>query len=171
MNKKITAFVTILLCMHLDSAVFARINIVDIRPDAMLAAVVSFGVLQGSMFGAVVGVIGGLVMDVLFGTSVGLYGALYLIAGMNAGFFYKKFYADNLIVPAAAAAVAGFSKDMVLAVIRALGGAQFPFVGIVIRYILPSAILTGVLCALIHLALKPLLARQVKRRQFDRLSN
>ena len=171
MNKKLTAFVAMLICIQLDSVVFARINLFDIRPDAMIAAAVSFGILQGSMFGAVYGVIGGLVMDLFFGTSLGLYGALYMVAGLCAGFFYKKFYADNLIVPAAAASVAGFVKDFVLALIKVSGGAQFPFAGIVLRYILPSAIMTGVLCALIHIALKPQLARQVKRRQFDRLSH
>ncbi len=171
MNKKLTAFVAMLVCIQLDSVVFARLNLFDIRPDAMLAAAVSFGILQGSMFGAVYGAIGGLIVDLFFGTSLGLYGSLYLMAGLAAGVFYKKFYADNLIVPAAAAAVAGFAKDLILALIKAAGGAQFPFVGILLRYILPCAILTGVLCALMHIALKPQLARQVKRRQFDRLSH
>lgn len=171
MNKKLTAAVMILICMQLDSVVFARINLFDIRPDAMLAATVSFGILQGSLFGAVYGAIGGLLMDLLFGTSLGLYSALYLVAGLGAGFFYKKFYADNLIVPAAAAAVAGFVKELALAVIKMAGGAQFSFAGILVRYIVPCAILTGVLCALMHIALKPQLARQVKRRQFDRLSH
>ncbi|HWR23009.1 MAG TPA: rod shape-determining protein MreD [Feifaniaceae bacterium] len=171
MNKKLTAFVTMLVCMHLDSVVFARLNLFDIRPDAMLAAAVSFGILQGPMFGAVYGAVGGLLMDLFFGTGLGLYGALYLSAGLAAGFFYKKFYADNLIVPAAAAAAAGFLKDFMLALLKAAGGARFPFAGILLRYVLPCAILTGVLCALTHIVLKPLLARQVKRRQFDRLSH
>ena len=171
MNKKLTAFIAMLVCIQLDSVVFARLNLFDIRPDAMLAAAVSFGILQGSMFGAVYGAIGGLIMDLFFGTSLGLYSALYLTAGLAAGFFYKKFYADNLIVPAAAAAVAGFVKDLILAFIKAAGGAKFPFAGILLRYILPCAILTGGLCARMHIVLKPQLARQVKRRQFDRLSH
>ncbi len=171
MNKKLTALVAMIVCMQLDSIVFTRLNLFDIRPDAMLAAAVSFGILQGPMFGAVYGAVGGLVMDLFFGTSLGLYGALYLVAGLCAGFFYKKFYADNLIVPAAAAAAAGFAKDLILAIIKAASGAQFPFAGVFLRYILPCAILTGVLCALMHIAFKPQLARQVKRRQFDRLSH
>ena len=59
MNKKLTALVMILICMQLDSVVFTRINLFDIRPDAMLAATVSFGILQGPIFGAVYGAIGG----------------------------------------------------------------------------------------------------------------
>lgn len=171
MNKKLTALFTILLCMLLDSIVFARVNLFDIRPDAMLAATVSFAVLTGSGSGAVFGLCGGLLMDALFGRSLGLYAALYLIAGLCAGYFYKKFYADNLVVPAAAAAAAGFFKDIALAFVVFVGGARFGFAGIAIRYILPCAILTGLLCALLHLVLKPQLTRQVKRRQADHISH
>lgn len=171
MNKKLTALVVILLCLFLDSIVFARINLFEIRPDAMLAATVSYAVLTGSFSGAVFGAAGGLVMDTLFGRSLGLYAILYLIAGVVAGYFYKKFYADNLIVPAAAAAAAGFVKDLTLAFLVFAGGARFGFAGILIRYIVPSAIMTGLFCTLIHIVLKPALLTQVKRRQADRLSH
>lgn len=171
MNKKVVALITILLCMYLDSIVFTRINLFDIRPDAMLAATVSFAVITGSLSGAVFGAAGGFLMDVLFGQSLGLYAALYLIAGLCAGFFYKKFYADNLIVPAAAAAIAGFIKDFILALILLISGAKFSFAGILLRYILPCALMSGMLCGLIHLMLKPTMARQVKRRQADRLNH
>jgi len=164
MNKKLVAFIAILLCLELDSTVFTRVNIADIRPDAMLAATVSFAILEGSFSGAVFGVIGGLLMDLLFGASLGLYGALYLAAGLAAGFFYKKFYADNLIVPMAAAAAAGFTKDLLLALIKLIGGARFPFAGLLLRYALPSAVMTALLCALIHILFKRLLVRQVMRR-------
>lgn len=171
MNKKLTAFVAILLCMYLDSIVFARINLFEIRPDAMLAATVSFAVLTGSFSGAAFGAAGGLLMDTLFGRSLGLYAILYMIAGMTAGYFFKKFYADNLIVPAAAAAAAGFVKDLILAFLVFAGGARFGFAGILIRYIVPSALMTGLFCTLIHPVLKPALLTQVKRRQADRLSH
>lgn len=171
MNKKFVALITILLCMYLDSIVFTRIHLFDIRPDAMLAATVSFAVITGSLSGAVFGAAGGFLMDVLFGRSLGLYAALYMIAGLCAGFFYKKFYADNLIVPAAAAAIAGFVKDFILALILVIGGAKFSFAGILLRYILPCAVLSGMLCGMMRLTLKPLLERQVKRRQADKLSH
>lgn len=171
MNRKLTALVAILLCMFLDSIVFARINLFEIRPDAMLAATISYAILTGSFSGAVFGAAGGLLMDTLFGRSLGLYAMLYLIAGITAGYFYKKFYADNLIIPAAAAAAAGFIKDLILAFLVFVGGARFGFAGILIRYIVPSALMTGLFCTLVHLVLKPALLTQVKRRHADRLSH
>lgn len=164
MNRRIIAFIAILLCLELDSTVFTRINIADIRPDAMLAATVSYAILEGSLPGALFGVSGGLLLDILFGQSLGLFGAFYMAAGLAAGFFYNKFYADNLIVPMAAAATACFLKDLLLALGKLVGGAAFPFAGLIVRYMLPCAILTGLLCALIHLLFKRLLVRQVMRR-------
>ncbi len=171
MNKKLTALFTILLCMYLDSIVFARINLFDIRPDAMLAATVSFAVLTGSFSGGVFGAAGGLLMDTLFGRNLGLYAMLYMIAGVAAGYFYKKFYADNLIVPATAAATAGLMKDLTLSFLVFAGGTRFQFGGILIRYIVPSALMTGLFCTLLHIVLKPALLTQVKRRHADRLSH
>ncbi len=109
--------------------------------------------------------------DTLFGRSPYLYiPYINMNAGMAAGYFFKKFYADNLIVPAAAAAAAGFMKDLILAFLVFAGGARFGFAGILIRYIVPSALMTGLFCTLVHPVLKPALLTQVKRRQADRLS-
>lgn len=165
MNRKLLALLCILFCIYLDSMFFARINILGIRPDAMLATVVSFAVHTGSAAGAGLGVAGGLIIDLLFGRNIGLYGAIYLCAGFGAGYFYKKFYADNVIIPAASAAVLGVVKELLLALIVRLGGARYSFLNVFLRFILPSALLTGLLCALFHALLKPLTVPQIQRRQ------
>ncbi|HPY36948.1 MAG TPA: rod shape-determining protein MreD [Clostridia bacterium] len=165
MNRKLLGLLCILVCIYLDSVFFARINILGIRPDAMLAAVVSFAVHTGSAAGAGLGAAGGLLLDVLFGRSLGLYTAIYLCAGFGAGYFYKKFYADNVIIPAAFAAALGVVKELLLALIVRLGGVSYSFLNVLGRYILPSALLSGLLCALFHVILKPLTMPQIKRRQ------
>lgn len=163
MNKKIIAAVTILVCIYLDSVLFAQVNLYDIRPDAMLAATVSIAVLMGGSFGAVFGGIGGILMDILVGRFLGLSAALYLAAGMASGFFYRKYYADNALIPAAAAAGLGLGKELFLSAVVLLGGAKYTYLTLLTRYILPCAVLTGLLCTLMHLALKPLMLRQIKR--------
>lgn len=169
MNRKITAAILLLLCICLDSIFFTRVHFMDIRPDAMLAATVSFAVLSGSVSGAVFGLVGGLLLDILVGRYVGLSAALYLLCGLAGGFFYKKFYADNIVVPAVTAAACGLLKDIILSVVALLAGARYAYTSILVRVVLPSALLTGVLCILIHLVLKPVLARQVKRSPSDKL--
>lgn len=169
MNRKITATITMLICIYLDCIFFARVHFMDIRPDAMLAATISFAVLSGSVPGAVFGAVGGLLLDILAGRYVGLSAALYLLCGLAGGFFYKKFYADNIIVPALTAAACGLGKDLVLSLVALIAGARYAYGSILARVVLPSALLTGAFCILIHLILKPILARQVKRNPSDRL--
>ncbi|MDD3919553.1 MAG: rod shape-determining protein MreD [Eubacteriales bacterium] len=160
----------ILLCVYFDSIFFAKLNIAGIRPDVMLAFVVSFSILEGPLMGAVLGGAGGLLMDILFGRALGVYAALYLIAAVAAGVFYGKFYADNVVIPAVTAVIAGIAKDLVLALIVLAMGTKFQFAMLLVQYILPCALSTGVMCLLIHLLLKPMVARQVARRRAERLA-
>lgn len=165
--KKLIIAISLLLCVYFDSIFFVRINIWGVRPDMMLAIVVSYGVLLGSLQGALIGGIGGLFMDIMFGRYLGLNALMYLAAGFCAGLFYQKFYADNIIIPAATATVASFVKDLMYALIVWVTGVQYGFGWMLIQYIIPCAIFTGGMCALAHLLLKPLMERQVKRRHVE----
>lgn len=165
MSRRIVSVVAMLICIYLDSIFFPQVNLYDIRPDAMLAVTVSLGILAGSAYAATYGAIGGLLMDIVFGRFVGLSALLYLIIGLAAGFFYKKFYADNSVVPAATAAAAGFFKDFVFLLVLTFGGAKLGFGALLIRYVLPSALMSSLLCIIVHWPLKPLMERQVKRSQ------
>lgn len=73
--------IALLIGIYLDSILFCRLNISGIRPDALLAVVVSAGVLLGSVKGGLLGVGIGLFMDVLFGKCVGLSAIAYMVAG------------------------------------------------------------------------------------------
>jgi len=165
--KKLTIAISLLLCVYFDSIFFARLNIAGIRPDFMLAVVVSYGVLLGSMQGALIGGIGGLVMDIIVGRYLGLNALLYLLAGVGGGLFYQKFYADNIIVPSATAMVVSVAKDIVFALIMWIMGVSYGFGWILVQYIIPCALFTGGVCLLVHLILKPLMVRQVKRRHIE----
>lgn len=165
MSRRITPIILAMICVYFDIVFFARVNLLDVRPDAMLAAAVSYGVLMGPIPGAILGCAGGLLSDLIASTSIGLNAALYILAGLAGGFFYKKFYADNIIIPAATAAVCGFGKDFVMMLAVLLGGARFNIGRMLIQYIVPCALMSALFCILVHLTLKPLVARQIKRQE------
>ncbi|MEA4971246.1 MAG: rod shape-determining protein MreD [Candidatus Pelethousia sp.] len=158
---------SLLVAIFLDSVLFARLNIMGIRPDCLLALTVSLGVLLGQQEGMLVGLLGGLLTDVLFGRAVGLGAMAYMFAGAAGGAFYKKFYADNVIIPSVTAAACALAKEHLMAVAVRLQGGSFGYFEMLFAYMLPCALLTGGLCALMHLLLKPALQRQVKKH-YDR---
>ncbi|MDL2234525.1 rod shape-determining protein MreD [Christensenellaceae bacterium OttesenSCG-928-L17] len=167
MRRRVVAAIAIALCLYLDTIFFARVNLFDVRADAMLAATVAYAILLGPVAGAVFGGIGGLAMDILVGPYLGLSAAMYVACGLLGGVFYQKYYADNVVVPAAATLVACMAKEFLYAAITAIRGAEFSFGRMFVQYMLPCALLSALLCMLFHLVLKPLLATQVKRQQLS----
>ncbi|MBQ3200756.1 MAG: rod shape-determining protein MreD [Clostridia bacterium] len=151
----------ILIGIYLDSILFSRLNIGGIRPDALMSVVVSAGVLLGSMQGGLIGLGVGLFMDVLFGKFIGLSAMSYMTAGMVGGLFYQKFFADNVIVPAAVAAAGALLKEHIMMLAVLLNGGTFSYGAMLGGYVLPCTVLTLALEMPVHVLLKRGLARQV----------
>ncbi len=151
----------ILIGIYLDSILFSRLNIGGIRPDALMTVVVSAGVLLGSMQGGLLGLGAGLFMDVLFGKFIGLSAMSYMAAGMIGGLFYQKFFADNVIVPAAVAAAGALLKEHIMMLAVVLNGGTFSYGAMLGSYVLPCMVMTLALEMPVHVLLKRGLARQV----------
>lgn len=167
MMYRASVVISLLVAVFLDSVLFARLHIMGIRPDCLLALAVSLGVLLGQQEGLLFGLAGGLLVDVLFGRAVGLNAMAYMLSGAAGGLFYKKFYADNIVIPSVTAAVCALGKENLMAIVVRLQGGRFGYFEMLFAYMLPCALLTGAFCALTHLLLKPTLQRQVKKR-YDR---
>lgn len=160
--KRFAVILSLVIACYLDSVFFQRFNIYGARPDALFAVVCSLGVLLGSAPAGGVGLAAGLLMDIWFNKIIGLGAACYMAAGIISGFFYRKFYADNFIVPAVTAAVGGFIKEMGMGIVLLILGARYNLALMTLQYILPCAVMTGGFCILAHLVLKPALTRWTK---------
>ena len=174
MRKWLFALVVI-LSFYLDNVFFNMVNL-DIgavirgaRPDITLCVMVSFGVLLGPGPAALTGFIMGVIADIFFNKLVGPSPIVYMLAGVAGGFFYRKFYADNLIIPTVTAVVSFFVKEHILLIVSKRAGARPPYFMTLASYILPSLILTGGACLLIHLFLKHTLYRPLWRNEAIKL--
>lgn len=159
----------LILAAYLDSIFFNLFNIAGTRPDAMLAAVVSLGVLLGFAPAALIGFFAGLFMDSMFGRAIGLSALSYMIAGAIGGMLYKKYYADNVIMPALAVAAAGLLKEHIMALALKISGGTFSYFDMLLSYIVPCVLLSAALSMVMHAVLKRAFSRQVGRRVEHRL--
>lgn len=164
MRKWLLAIV-LLVCFYLDNVLFGLISKYGLHPDMMLALVVSLGVLAGPFAGGAAGFCLGLITDIFFGKIVGLTGLTLMLSGCAAGFFYRKFYADNLVIPTVTAMVCSFIKEHVFLIAAAAAGASPPYFRTLATYILPCFLLTGGVCLLLHLFLKHNLYRPLWRKE------
>ena len=163
--RKWLLFLVLAIAFYLDTTFFNLVNLYGIRPDMMLAVVVSLGVLIGAAPAAAIGFCIGLLADIMFNKIEGLTALTYMLTGVFSGFFYHKFYADNLIIPTVTAAVAAFIKTHVFFVAVLLAGAKPNYFLTLAAYMLPCSLLTAGATALIHLFLKKALYRPLWRQK------
>lgn len=161
--------VSICVAIYLDSVFFNTVNFMGARPDAMLIVAVSFGVLMGGVPAALLGLLSGLFIDVMFSRPIGLHALAYMLSGAIGSVLYKKFYADNVVLPAVAVAAACFLKEHIMALALKLSGGTFSYFDMLGSYIVPCVLLSGALSMVVHALLKRSFSRQVGRRAEHRL--
>ncbi len=154
----------IVIALYLDSTFFNIVNLFGIRPDVTMALVVSLGVLIGGAPSAAIGFGMGFILDVFFNKIVGISSAVYMLAGITGGLFFKKFYADNIVIPTVIATVALFVKEHLLLLCTVLLGSSVNYPLMLFSYIIPSALFTGGFCALLHMLSKRVLYRPLWRQ-------
>ena len=161
--------VSIIVVFYHDNVLVTSLPLRGLRPDLTLAFVVSLGVLTGSVPAAAIGFGMGLAADIFFNKIVGLTALTYMLSGAAAGLFYRKFYADNLIIPAAACVVCSFIKEHVFMFAALLKGSRPPYFKTLISFIVPCLVLTGAFCILMHLYCKHALFKPLWRKEAIKL--
>lgn len=161
--------ISMVIAVFLDSIFFNAFNIAGARPDAMLVVAVSLGVLMGGLPASLIGLVGGLFMDVMFNKPIGLAAMSYMLAGALGGLLYKKYYADNVILPALVVAGGALLKEHIMAFSLKLSGGTYSYFEMLFSYIVPSVLLSAALSMVVHAFLKRAFARQVGRRAEHRL--
>ena len=159
MTKKVVPSIIIaaLICMFLDNVVFTRLNIAGIRPDMLMTLTVTLGILIGSTRAQLICGGIGLLYDILLGKFLGLNCAVYVVSGIVAGVFFRKFYTDNVIFPAVVTLILAFVRENVFAVTVALTGVKFNYALMLFAYIIPCAAATALMCIPMYAVMKSFL--------------
>ncbi|MDO4568101.1 MAG: rod shape-determining protein MreD [Clostridia bacterium] len=145
MKRRIWIAVIILTCMLLDNVVLVRLNLLSLKPDAVLALSVCFGLYMGALPAAIIAGGAGLVADLLAGPALGISSIGYILAAVAGSAFRKKYYADNPIIPAGVVFAAAIVKQHVFMLTSILMGAEFSYWGMLASNVLPCALLSAVL--------------------------
>ncbi|NLJ65941.1 MAG: rod shape-determining protein MreD [Clostridiales bacterium] len=112
--REIVILAILLLNLTVQSALFPFIEIVNVKPDSLLVLVVSFALLAGNPTGILVGFLGGLLQDILFGSNIGLHALQYMIVGYLVGILHGKLYVDKFFVPLVVVMVANMIKEAIM---------------------------------------------------------
>ncbi len=135
-------------------AVFPNINAAGLSPDIIICSMASIVILEKRMSGAVIGLFCGLLLDMLFSGVIGFYTLPYLITGAVLYAVVKRIsYIDRFFMPMLIASGAYIFKQALSALITYMLGSEFSIWNMLLRYILPEMLFTGMFMLLYHLLL------------------
>jgi len=83
----------------IQGAIMPYFRIFGKVPNISLVLIVIFSLAKGKYYGGIIGLIVGLIRDILFSTSIGLNALIYFFIGYLIGFVEDAFARDSIISP------------------------------------------------------------------------
>jgi rod shape-determining protein MreD len=124
-----------------QSSVLSHVSMLEGRPDLILLAVVSWGVTGRSEEAMVLGLAGGIMLDLVSGTPVGSTGILIVIISFLVSLFEVRFWEAHFLMPLAVTLVASVLFHFMSLGIIWLMGRTIELQVAIARVILPSTFL------------------------------
>lgn len=123
-------------------------------PNIILVVIASIGFLLGRKYGLIFGFIGGLMIDIFFGSIIGFYALLYMYVGFMNGFFKKVLFTEDIKLPI----LLIFASDIVYAhacyIFIFLLKGDFRYSYYLLSVILPEVVFTFVIAVLVYPIMK-----------------
>jgi len=133
-------FLSITGNLALQSTLFKYIEIIGIRPNTALLAVVSYAILRGDTEGAAFGFFAGLTQDFYFGQLIGMNALLYMTLGYACGKPFRDFFRETIFFPLILGFLCVFSYSLVYYFINFMLMGKLDFFYYLRRIILPETV-------------------------------
>ncbi len=134
----------------LQAAVVPRLAIAGIKPDLVLVAVCTFGILRGPAAGAVGGFAGGLLQDMLVPGSAGLGALVMTVVGYGSGLIERNVVGGNYLMSLLTIGSISFVSQLFYASLLFLVGETIDIVSVTQGTNLPSTLYTALIGVLIY---------------------
>ncbi len=150
----------------LQSAVFPHLRVFGVKPDSLLVIVVSYALINGSLGGAILGLFGGLLQDILFSKYIGLYALQYMLVGYMVGMVYQKVYIDRVFLPVLFTIGSYAIKEILMFVLVFFIGHDINLPITLLGIIIPGALYTGLLMPIVHYGMSQLHKRKYMNKRW-----
>lgn len=138
----------------LQSSLAPHLSVIGVKPGIVLTLVVSWSVIRGASEGVTWGFIGGLALDLLSGTPVGLSALTLMMVGFLINLGGISLFKSSLVFPLFAVFVASVLSDAVQLVLLQGFGWNLPWWEAMASVAVPAAILNAVLMPIVYLPLQ-----------------
>jgi len=149
--------VLVLTVVVLQLAVVGQVNVLDANADLLPLTALAIGLLAGPVAGATVGFLLGLVADMALLQTLGVTSLLLIGVGYLAGRYRELRDASHKLVPPIGGFVATLAFEAAFSLVQFLLGVESPVSPLVIREILVSALINGLIAIPVFAAIRAFL--------------
>ena len=157
MRKIITVIgliIVFLLLYFLQVNIFSSYTIAGVKPNLFVIYVLFIGLFANQILGISLGVIFGLILDFLYGKSIGVSAVLFCVIGYLGAYFDKNFSKENkltiIVMVAGATLIYEFGTYFLNSIILEFQREYYYFIKIILIEILYNILLTIILYPLIQ---------------------
>lgn len=148
--RKFTLGLILVISLLLQLTVFNFIKVAGVKPDLILVFVIFNALLNGSRDGAVFGLVGGLLQDLITGQFIGLNAISKALTGFLFGLMGKKLYKENIIIPIISLFLGSIFCDFVIYILGYFISLNTSLLMVFKGKILPAAIYNACLTPFIY---------------------
>ena len=98
-KKTIISILVILVAFLLQTTVFQVLKLANVVPNLLLVVTISYGYLRGRTHGMWIGLVCGMLLDMMYGSVIGLYAFIFMTIGFFIGYIKKVFFTDGILLP------------------------------------------------------------------------
>lgn len=151
--------------------VFGAVSPFGLAPDLLICFISSIAIMEKSLMGMWLGVINGLILDILFSNALGFYAIPYALTGSILFFASRRFqYIDHFFAPAGMAFVGYMIRDVLQIVLCYIIGININAGFVIVRFTLLSALETAAVMIPLHILIRWLYkVRVLKTLRYDDL--
>lgn len=150
MKRFFISALLIIMCFLLQTTVFKGLAFGGIVPNLLIVLTASFGFMQGEKTGLIIGLFCGFLVDIFFGSVLGLNAMIYMYIGYINGKFNRIFYPEDIKMPLGLILVSDFIYGFIYYIILFLMRGRFNISYYVVHIILPEAVYTLLVTLLLY---------------------
>ena len=149
-KRKVVSIFIIFITFLLQTTLCQSMALANVVPNLLLVVTICYGYLRGRTSGILIGFFCGLLLDMVYGSVIGLYAFVFMTIGFVIGFCQKIYFTDSLILPSILIVAGDFLYGIYYFVTEFLMRGRIHFGFYFLHVILPEMIYTALVGILVY---------------------
>lgn len=156
MKHYISMFLLLVACFLLQTTLFQYLKIANVLPNMILVVTAISGLMYGRKMGIFIGGACGLLLDLLYGSVVGISILIFVFIGYGNGSANKIYFKEDYVVPFAAIIASDFVYSILNYICNFLLRGRLHLLAYCRNIMMPEMIYTALVGSILYLLIRKL---------------